>query len=319
MTLRDRWVDILSFEQNSDSVRLEDKNEEQYYFEAEILTDKLLGLGECENRRSSLVKDTPLVSMRKSIGTASSVLLVCIPVAAFLGSVLFSGTMRNVLSSFHSSVTPYLVPSFSVMSASIRNLRYQMQAIATSLPYFLRNLNHIKPIPFLYKLLRKCIMVEAWRHIWMVVYKSTQYLWRGTLRQAKSAYERFCPAWIRRGVKSMFQSMVQAVVHAKIGGIFGSVLSSVTFESWVWSTGDSGDSHDISDAVTEHVISESMDSDAAQSLMANGMDALNENVVSAAENACEAISENAVDALLEGEIESSLEDVVGSLVDSDSE
>lgn len=327
LTLRDRWVDILSFEQKSNSVRLEDKHEERYYFEAEVLADKLLGLGKIENK--SLTNDSLSASMWKLIGVASLVILICIPVATFFGSILSSNMMQNMLASLQSSITPYLVPSLSVISASIRNLRYQIQAIVNSLPYLLRNLNRIKPIPFLYKILRKCVIVEAWRHIWVVVYKLMHYLWRGMLRHAKTAYERFCPAWIRRGVKSMFQSMVQGVVQARVGGIFELALSGVNFESWSRSTSSSsvsGDSYGSaldsvvqdSDAAVKNVIVESMiDSDSAQSLVTSeDLNAMTENVVSAAGDTCEtAIAENALDALVDGAIKSSVGGAEDSLVD----
>lgn len=44
--LRERWIDILSLEQQSSSsatsVRLDNQYEQRYYYEAEILADKLL-------------------------------------------------------------------------------------------------------------------------------------------------------------------------------------------------------------------------------------------------------------------------------------
>jgi len=330
---RERWVDILSSEQNSNSVRLDNKNEERYYFEAEVLADKLLGLGETENsnisscQQSSFINDSLPTSMWKAIGAASSVILIGIPVAALLGFVLSSNTMQNMLASIQSSITPYLVPTLAIVSASFRNFLFQMQAIVTSMPYLLRNLNHVKirPLPFLYKLIRKCIIMEAWRHIWVIVYKPTRYLWKGTLKHSKSAYDRFCPAWIRRGVKSMFHGIVQGAVQAQVGGIFESAFSGVTFESWSWSSGPSGGSGDIdgssldfmvqdSDAAMKDVILDSMlDSDAAQSLVETAID----DAGSAVEDMCDAvIAETSMDALVESAVESSLEDVVDSMVDS---
>ena len=53
-----------------------------------------------------------------------------------------------------------------------------------------------------------------------------------TLNNAKLAYVRFFPAWIRRGIKSILQSSVQAQVHVAMGGI----LTASTFENLVWSS-----------------------------------------------------------------------------------
>ena len=60
--LRERWVDILSLQQSSPdtSIRLENQYEQRYYYEAEILADKLLGLDtksalQKQNNSSSLL------------------------------------------------------------------------------------------------------------------------------------------------------------------------------------------------------------------------------------------------------------------------
>lgn len=51
-----------------------------------------------------------------------------------------------------------------------------------------------------------------------------------TLHNAKLAYLRICPAWIRRGIKSILQSSVQAQVHGAVGGLL------TPFENFAWSS-----------------------------------------------------------------------------------
>mmetsp|Transcript_20605 Transcript_20605/g.37227 ORF Transcript_20605/g.37227 Transcript_20605/m.37227 type:complete len:420 (+) Transcript_20605:94-1353(+) len=339
-TLRERWVDILSLEQDSNSVRLENQQEEQYYYEAEILADKLLGLDDSDGS-TSLQKDSlkidslllkELSMLWKSIAIASSVILIGIPIAALFGSIITSTMMQQMLASIQSSITPYLIPTLSLISTSIRNSLLQVQAIVHSMPYILRHLNHIKisPLPFLYKLIRKCIILEAWRHVWVRVYKLTRYMWVGTLNNAKSAYIRLVPSWIRRGVKSMFQSMVMAQVHGVVGGL-GTALSGVTFESWAWSSSDDSSSSSsvldsesldsMQDSAVNDAMAESMTDSAAQSLetaihdamdsvsIDDTMDALTGSAGSAVDDAVEAMVGETMDALAES-VEFSLEDVV---------
>eukprot|EP00580_Thalassiosira_gravida_P017569 CAMPEP_0201663574 /NCGR_PEP_ID=MMETSP0494-20130426/5327_1 /ASSEMBLY_ACC=CAM_ASM_000839 /TAXON_ID=420259 /ORGANISM="Thalassiosira gravida, Strain GMp14c1" /LENGTH=302 /DNA_ID=CAMNT_0048142193 /DNA_START=78 /DNA_END=983 /DNA_ORIENTATION=- len=237
VTLRERWVDILSYEHDNptNSVRLGNRQEEGYYYEAELLADKLLGIDDAadaddvddegndnNNNSTSLKNADPLKTksllsqelslLWKSIVITSSILLIGIALAPLLNTMLTSPLLQTAIQSIQSSITPYLIPTLTILTTSLRNYAYQAQAILHSTPYLLRHLHHIKlkPLPFLYKLIRKCIIVEAWRHVWVRVYQLTRYLWIGTLSHANKAYVRWCPAWIRRGIRSYFQSMVQA-------------------------------------------------------------------------------------------------------------
>ena len=106
--------------------------------------------------------------------------------------------------------------------------------------------------------MKKFIILECWRHVWLCLYKLTRYLYRGTLKNAKSVYVKVMPAWIRRGVKSMFQSMVQSQVHGVVGGVVGSVLSDVSFEGGIFGSGRSGSSG--SDVVVDTTTSSLLDS-----------------------------------------------------------
>ncbi len=211
------------------------------------MVDKLLGLDDadespCKGMGIAGDGNTPplLPDALKSISKSILVVSSGTAAAALIGAVLLSETGWRIVSSVWSSVTPHLIPSLSAIYSSARGYAYQVQAMWHSAPYALRHLNRIKLpplLPFLLRLLRKCVILEAWRHIWLQVYKLTRYIRRSmTLHNAKRAYVRVFPAWIRRGVKSVFQSLVQAQVSGAVGDLIGSA----SFEGVIWSSGGAG-------------------------------------------------------------------------------
>mmetsp|Transcript_39254 Transcript_39254/g.82540 ORF Transcript_39254/g.82540 Transcript_39254/m.82540 type:complete len:470 (-) Transcript_39254:64-1473(-) len=347
-TLRERWVDILSLEQDSNSVRLENRREQNYYYEAEVLADKLLGLDDdtsLDDGNTSLqdgkqqinsLLTTELSLLWKATAIASSIILIGIPIAALFSHILTSSAMQNMLSSIRKSITPYLVPTLAVVSASVKNLFLQSEAIWHSLPYLLKHMNRIRirPLPFLYKLIRKCIILEAWRHVWVRIYKLSRYLWKGTLKNTQKAYFRLCPAWIRRGIKSTFQSMVQAQVHGVVGGVLGSVLSGVTFESWVWSGSSGSDTASsaadtMQESVVNDAMTESLTQNAAQGLknaihetiidsasMEDTVEAITDSASSAVEDAVEMIAEETMDAAMDAIAEETIDATMDAIAES---
>lgn len=201
-------MDVLSSLGGSESsyngaVRTENRREEELYLEAEILADKLLGLdyddrddycyatdaaGSKRRVEPSLLR-AELSAIWRAAAVAASGALIGVPIALLLARILSSDAMQAAISSIQSSVTPYLIPTASMIASSAKGYALQAQAVLHSMPYALRHLNRIKvrPLPILYKLVRKCIILEAWRHIWVRVYRLTRYLWRGTLKSAKAA------------------------------------------------------------------------------------------------------------------------------------
>jgi len=351
-TLRERWVDILSLDKQynnncdgyTNSIRIENQNEQEYIYNAEILADKLLGLDNnisstlIRNNRNTSLLSNELSIIWKSIAIGSSGILIGIPLLALFSSILSSNVMQSLLSTITSGLTPYLIPTKQLISSTLTSYKLQLQAYYHSLPYLLKHLNHIKihPGPFLYKLLRKCIILEAWRHIWIRVYKTTRYLWRGTLHKAKVGYTKFMPAFIRRGIKSMFQSMVQAQVHGVVGGVLGSVLSGVSFENGIFggSSGTSssdfggddivGGSESLLDSTSTTDISDALSDSAAQGLESTVQD-LSDSVHSVVENtvldsvvgdSLDAVADSVGEAVVESAgdaIADSVSDVVDSL------
>ena len=305
------------------------RRERRYYYEAEILADKLLGLdddaddespcgggtaGIAGNRNNS----SPLLpdewkSVLKSILVVSSGMVA----AALFGTVLASDATRRIVSWVWSSVTPHLVPSpasLDVIKSSVRGYTLQAQALWHSAPYALRHINRVKlppMLPFLARLLRKCVILEAWRHIWLQVYKLTRYVRRSmTLFNAKRAYVRLFPAWIRRGVKNIFQSLVQA----QVAGAVGDLIGSASFEGAIWSSdgGDGGGGgggtivDDVAAAGGDGVdfISAAMDSSG------EGGDAIVEALSECAESAAGAVAETMV---AEGLMDALIVEVVGEM------
>mmetsp|Transcript_15642 Transcript_15642/g.28066 ORF Transcript_15642/g.28066 Transcript_15642/m.28066 type:complete len:448 (+) Transcript_15642:168-1511(+) len=346
-TLRERWVDLLSHEHDNanDSVRLGNRREETYYYEAELLADKLLGVDDLDadpddedidklNNDISLLKNSDdlrttnsllsqeLSLLWKSIVITSSIVLIGITLAPLINTMLTSPLLQTTFASIQSSITPYLIPTFSILTTTLRNYAYQAQAILHSTPYLLRHLHHIKlkPLPFLYKLIRKCIIVEAWRHVWVRVYQVTRYLWIGTLTHANKAYVRWCPAWIRRGIKSYFQSMVQAQVQGVVGGVVGSLMGGgITFESWAWSSSSfstssssSGDSSDSGSGEGSSGMEDVMMDSAAQSLENALQDVIVESIPD------EGASAAAMDAMMEDVLDSVAEETIMDAILADS-
>ena len=341
-TLRERWVDILSLDKQynnncgsyTTSIRIENQNEQEYIYNAEILADKLLGLDNnissvLRNNRNSSLLSNELSIIWKSIAIGSSGILIGIPLLALFSSILSSNLMQSLLSAITTGLTPYLLPTKQLISSTLASYKLQLQAYYHSLPYLLKHLNHIKihPGPFLYKLLRKCIILEAWRHIWIRVYKTTRYLWKGTLHKAKIGYTKFMPAFIRRGIKSMFQSMVQAQVHGVVGGELGSVLSGVSFENSIFggSSGtsssdgvgdDIGGSESLLESTSTTDISDSLSDSAAQGLESTVQD-LSDSVSSVVEDAVvDSVVGDSIDAVADSVSDAVAESAGDAIVDS---
>ncbi|KAL3810008.1 hypothetical protein ACHAXA_006123 [Cyclostephanos tholiformis] len=237
-------------------VRPMSREERSYYREAEILADRLLGFDDggddddiawCEG--NGIADDSPPRGesrpMSKSIPIVSSVALAMI-VGVMWTAMSSSDVVRRTVTSISSSITPHLLPSIeslSSMTIAVRGYALQAQAILHSAPYLLRHVNRLRPpplLPLLLRILRKCIILEAWRHIWITTYKLTRYVRRSmTLHNARAAYHRIFPPWIRRGVKSMFQSLVQA----HVAGAVGDMMGSASFEGVIlWSSSSSSSS-----------------------------------------------------------------------------
>ena len=332
-TLRQRWVDVLSLENKyskcggyTNSIRLENQNEQEYIYNAEILADKLLGLDDNissalrKNRNTSLLSNE-LSIIWKSIAIGSSGILIGIPLLALFSSILSSNLMQSLLSTITTGLTPYLIPTKQLISSTLVSYKLQLQAYYHSLPYLLKHLSHIKirPGPFLYKLFRKCIILEAWRHIWIRVYKTTRYLWKGTLHKAKIGYTKFMPAFIRRGIKSMFQSMVQAQVHGVVGGVLGSVLSGVSFENSLFggSSGTSSSDGIVGDDIgSSESLLESTSTDISDALSDSAAQGLESTVQDLSDSVSSVVEDTVLDSVIGDSIVDAVADSVSDVAES---
>ncbi|KAL7487856.1 hypothetical protein ACHAWX_000213, partial [Stephanocyclus meneghinianus] len=345
-TLRDRWIALLESSYDaSNAVRLESRREEQSYHSAEILADKLLSEWNDDNadeymKLSNRVPHTKsaangaiiLPRLWETVAMGSTGVLAFFPICVLFVEVIpptilsSSWTfMASAFTSIHSSITPHLIPTIHTIQSSIKDGVIQAQAIVHSLPYLLRHVRRIKLLPLFIKVIRKCIILEAWRHIWIRLFKISKRLWRGTLSGSAKAYTRLCPAWIRRGIKAMFQSMVQAHVGSAVGGVF----SGITFESLTWSTG--GMSVDVSSSdvifqdgqVLENVLGSTMNDipidESLEAVLESTIDAsvdmVAPAVVSAVESAVESIEE-VLDSTVTDAISESLSSAVEGSVES---
>ena len=291
--LRDKWADILSLEQSSgNAVRLGTRQEEQYRYESEILADQLLGMAPIRGA-GLLMNDRPLLFLP---WTYSFPLAATVAICFF--ALPIAGIIGTFLSSLHSSITPYLLPTMSIVQSTTGNYLRQGQAVLHSFPYFLRHLNRIKikPMQLIYKVLKKCIILECWRHIWVRVYRTTSYLWKGTKSNAHSVYVRVVPGFIRRGVKSMIQSMIQGHVHGAIGGLAGTF-----WESTATASSSIVEPEDVLQDVSDSLVTDSLSAtatDSVQSALEATVESIAEEVVDDA-IAIETAIESAVDAVVE--------------------
>ena len=251
------------------AIRL-DTRQEQYRYEAEVLADQLLGLAPV--RRGGVINNKPLFlpwTYSFPLAAAVAICFFALPLSRILAR---AWTFVGHVLSLHSSVTPYITPTYSIVKATTRNYLRQGQAILHSMPYFLRHLNRIKinPLQLLYKILKKCIILECWRQIWVRVYKASSYLWKGTKSNV-----RVVPAFIRRGLKSMLQTMIQGNVHGAMGGVVGAFWESTATSS----VDPEGIIQDVSDSLAAAEDSVQSALDATVESISEDMDATIESAI----------------------------------------
>ena len=295
-SLRERWVDVILSSSsiqttaNNAIVRPLNRDEWRYLYETEILVDKLLGWHDddddddddehvhndvsslCEEyNRQNYNKTTTmhrlLVSNRGSelfvanamiisIVTVSSVMVVL--VRKFFASTRIIQDMVSSISTFIAvQQSSNIIPSsISAMQTTLRGYALHIQALWGSRSYLLRHFDRIRLVPLLLRLLRKCIILEAWRHVWVMTYKVTIKIHKSvTVQNVKLLYTKVCPGWIRRGLRNMCQGMIQSHITGAVGGLI--VMGgggSTTIDSIIWSSstvsGDGGGNGDGSSSIT---------------------------------------------------------------------
>jgi hypothetical protein len=340
-SIRDRWIDIISLSYDeSNAIRLENRREEDFYYSSELLAEKLLTgvvkddanfLARARKKKST---DQLVSKIWDTIALGSTGILALFPLTMLFLEVVPPSTLSSVgalftgmYTSINSSITPYLIPTINTIQTSVRDGMIQTQSIIHSLPYLLRHIRRIKLVPLLIKVIRKCIILEAWRHVWVRVYKISKRVLRGASIGGAKAYTKFVPAWIRRGVKNMFQSMVQAQVHGVVGTAVGGGFGGITFESLSWPTFGSSSAADVMagdisvveeavGSVNDIPIDEALEG-ALESTVDASIDVLAPAVVSAVETAVESIDDVVDSAISDvaAAVSESLNSAVGSLVE----
>ena len=279
--LRERWVNIMlsSIQTTTNAVvRPLNQDEWRYLYETEILADKLLGLHDddddhihdlsslCEeyNKHNSKAYIHRLLPKRgiKYVLNTIIISIVTVSLVVLLRKFYISTRIIQDMVSFitlqQSNIIPIL--SLSAMKSTLRGYALQLQAVWSSRSYLLHHFDRIHIVPFIIRLVRKCIILEAWRHIWVITYKATRIVHKSvTVQNVKILYTKLCPGWIRRGIHKMFQSMVQSHITGAVGGLIvigGGGSSSTTIDSIIWSSssvnsdGGNGD-NSISSAIDD--------------------------------------------------------------------
>jgi hypothetical protein len=295
---------------------LETREEEEFYYSAEILADKLLtGLDEDSTNyliaRKRMTSNSFMPNVWESIAKGSTGILAIFPIAMFFLEILppsffssYLNFLTNQITSINSSITPYLIPTVQTIQSSINDQLIQAQSIIASLPYLLRHIRRIQLVPLAIKLIRKCIILEAWRHIWIRLYKISKRVWQGTRVGSVKVYTKFVPAWIRRGLNSMFKSMVQAQVHGVVGSAIGGIY--VDFMGGAGYAVSEIPIDESLEGALETTVDVSVDLvDAVESAVESGA------VINLAESISDAISDS-----LSAAVEESLESAAGAISDS---
>ncbi|KAL7509324.1 hypothetical protein ACHAXN_006350 [Cyclotella atomus] len=331
-TLRDRWIDVLNSSYDAkNAIRLENRLEEEHYVSAERLADQLLtGLDVHHKLLVDSRQYSPISKVWESIAIGSTGLLLLGPLVMLFVEVLppnflssSVGYITLKLGTFHTSITPYLVPTIETIQASIKDQVIQAQSIIASLPYLLKHARRIELVPLAIKLVRKCIILEAWRHIWIRFYKISKRVWKGTRVGSVKVYTKFVPAWIRRGISSTFKSMVQAQVHGVVGGAIGGIYSSFMGDG-MESVMDETPAEGALDGVIESTIDVSVDVvgekmvDALESVVESGaastvVDAIAESVSSSFDEISDAIFTDGLTSAIEESVETAANAVSESL------
>jgi len=313
---------------NNAIVRPLNRDEWRYLYETEILVDKLLGWHDdddddddddehvhndvsslCEEyNRQNYNKTTTmhrlLVSNRGSelfvanamiisIVTVSSVMVVL--VRKFFASTRIIQDMVSSISTFIAvQQSSNIIPSsISAMQTTLRGYALHIQALWGSRSYLLRHFDRIRLVPLLLRLLRKCIILEAWRHVWVMTYKVTIKIHKSvTVQNVKLLYTKVCPGWIRRGLRNMCQGMIQSHITGAVGGLI--VMGgggSTTIDSIIWSSstvsGDGGGNGDgssssssssIDDIITAASTTTNMLEDSSSSVVDECVNAIQQSV-----------------------------------------
>lgn len=324
---RERWSELLDPLYNCDGPTAlrhdgdDDTHERYYTISSEVLADKLLGydddLREDEyGLLSPEVKVMPSHPIWKAVAGAATGLLAAFPLV-LVASVLASSPDASRF--FLTFLGPRISQTFRVW---VTTANVSVRTTLLDSRSFLQELTRVRVWPLAMRIVRKCVVLEAWRQVWTRFYKLTRFVYKGTLGTAAKLYVKLCPAWIRRGIRALLQSTVQGEVHGALGGMLGGI----TFDS-LWTSSEASEAMSgadgMGDVLSESAVQSALDAAAEQStssaveLMANSVDV--DSLVDGAAHAAAEIIEGSgvVDAVMEGVeevIESTLEDALADSV-----
>ena len=347
-SLRERWVDVIlssssiqTTTANNAIVRPLNRDEWRYLYETEMLVDKLLGWHDddddddehvhndvsslCEeyNRQNNNDKTTTVhrlsVSNRGSELFVTNAMIISIvtvsSVMVVLVRKLFVSTriIQDMVSSISTFITVQqssnIIPSsISAMQTTLRGYALHIQALWGSRSYLLRHFDRIRLVPLLLRLLRKCIILEAWRHVWVMTYKVTIKIHKSvTVQNVKLLYTKVCPGWIRRGLRNMCQGMIQSHITGAVGGLIvmggGGGGGSTTIDSIIWPSssvsGDGGGNGDGSSSSSSSSSSSIDDIITAASTTTNMLEDSSSSVVDECVNAIQQSVSEVIDSVAE--------------------
>lgn len=79
--------------------------------------------------------------------------------------------------------------------------------------------------PVALETLRKMLLMEFWRRVWVVVFSKTRKGLHYIGGKATKLWTSYCPFWIQRGFQQIFKKAVEKRVQASVTLLFGSVSS----------------------------------------------------------------------------------------------
>ena len=82
-----------------------------------------------------------------------------------------------------------------------------------------------RAIPSALRILKKMVIMEVWRRVWILTFHQMGKLARKASRGTVHIYHRYTPLFIQRGLQSMFKSTVQKAVHGSVASWIGMAAS----------------------------------------------------------------------------------------------
>mmetsp|Transcript_61805 Transcript_61805/g.182463 ORF Transcript_61805/g.182463 Transcript_61805/m.182463 type:complete len:307 (-) Transcript_61805:346-1266(-) len=91
-----------------------------------------------------------------------------------------------------------------------------------------------RALPVVWDTVKKMLLMEFWRRVWMVVFRQTKKGLHFIAGKATTIWTKYCPFWIQRGFQSIFKKTVEKRVQAWAGFFTGHIWT-MAGKAWkIW-------------------------------------------------------------------------------------